>query len=346
MKKLVCLIIVLCLSLSAFGGFSSSAADVTDISDVLAMMKLIISGGASDDQIEAFDFNEDGFLTAYDALFALNKILGKASPSFINISTRDSVPSGVNVEFNRGGNVRLEEGSFFPTPENNAAIVTSLFQLNLIYDSSNLLFFQDYYITDYTSDFFKDKAVIAMFVEYDYSAPCPLSINSLTLSDDELVISTTLKRPEKPYQAPMKFVTFIEVAKTDIKNVLKFSRVDTEQIYQILPDKKIIYDGPDDGNFIDNEVIVGISREMGLRMTELTKEDFPGVEEIRSIKNDSFKCALDNWDQSNFKIETFFFFIVIEFEFNDKAKVVQAIRQLEKLDFVRYAEPNGISYPA
>jgi hypothetical protein len=346
MKKLICLLMAFCLSLSVFGSISASAKEITNVNDVLDMLKLITSGDASEEQVKDFDLNEDGYLTAEDALFALKKFSKKASPLFIDISTRDSIPNGVNIEFNRGGNVRLEEDAFFPASENNAAIVTSLSQLNSIYDSSNLSFVQKFDITDYDKDFFKDKALIAMFVEYDYSAPCPLSIISLTLSGDELVLGTTIKRPEKPYQAPMRFVTFVEVAKTDIKDVSKFSRVDTVQTYKPNQDKKIIYDDSIySNNFVDNEVIVGISHEMGLRMKKLTKEDFPEVEEIISIEEDTFSWSLDNWDKSNFKIETYNFSVVVVFDFHDKAKVIQAIRQLEKLDFVRYAETNGISSP-
>jgi|GEM_PF-2846850 len=347
MKKLVCLLIVFCLSLSVFGSVSASAKEITDVNDVLDMLKLITSGEASEEQVKDFDLNEDSYLTAEDALMALKKLLGKTEPLFTDISIRNSVPSGINVEFKRGGNVRLEENAFFPTSENNVAIVTSLPQLNSIYDSSNLSWIQDFYVTDYNSDFFKDKALIALFVEYDYSAPCPLSINSLTLSDSELVIGTTIKRPESPYQASMRFVTFIEVAKTDIKDVTKFSRVDTVQTYKPNQDKKIIYDDSVySDNFVDNQVVVGISHEMGLRMRKLTKEDFPEIEEIISIKDNIFRWSLDNWDKSNFQIETYTFYIVLEFDFHDKAKVIQAIRQLEKLDFVRYAATNAISSPA
>ena len=97
----------------------------------------------------------------------------------------------------------------------------------------------------------------------------------------------------------MRLATFIKITKAYIKNITKLSQVDTIRTYGFPPVEKIISTATANDDFVDNQVIVGISHELGISIRNFTKEDFPGIDGVVSVDSERLFVTemIDNRDK-------------------------------------------------
>jgi hypothetical protein len=220
MKKFLSLILTICLIFAGVGAVPVSAkkAAINDMSDVVALLKLVVSG---EEVSDVYDLNGDGAVNAADVLIALKSFAIPHEPQVFLLEQRDSMLEGGDIDFNVGdGFVDMGcNGHFYNSIPYDIAIVKSATEWSKLgYDDSR----------KYPDSFYEENALIVLFVEYSSRGPWH-TIDAMTIYGDELCVGTTTEWPDMMVSPMLTCTTtFIEVKKADVTNIEKITRFDPE----------------------------------------------------------------------------------------------------------------------
>jgi|GEM_PF-2538974 hypothetical protein len=228
MKKIVSLILSVCLMFAAVGVMpaAAEATSFNDMNDVLLLLKLVVScENFNDEQIAIYDLNCDGRVGAADALIAMKEVLSVSEPQLFMMGDRDNMLDGDSIDFQVGGNFNANYEHYKGVPF-NAAIMNSPKEFEKLFNTVRVsLGFEEY-----PDSFFNENALIALFIDYS-SISTTHTIDAVSIDNGEICVATTTEYPETVLTKLSCAMTFIEVKKTDVAGVKQITRFDQATIF-------------------------------------------------------------------------------------------------------------------